>query len=55
LAVVYIEKGHGLLKENGKFGHIVTYKYMVAEYGEGIRKVLTDNSTIDQWLLCHNP
>ncbi|MEM3488728.1 MAG: Eco57I restriction-modification methylase domain-containing protein, partial [Nitrososphaerota archaeon] len=46
LAVIFIEKGIKLLKKTGEFGYIVTNKFMQADYGEGIRKLLSENQLI---------
>ena len=48
LAVIFIEKGYELLNENGRFGYIVTNKFMVSDYGEGIREFLRKNNAISQ-------
>ena len=46
LAVIFIEKGAKLLKEMGEFGYIVTNKFIQAEYGEGIRRYLSEGKFI---------
>ena len=46
LAVVFVEKGVRLLKQNGEFGYIVTNKFIQADYGEGIRDYLSEGQLI---------
>ena len=46
LAVIFIEKGAKLLKEDGEFGYIVTNKFIQANYGEGIRDYLSKGQFI---------
>lgn len=46
LAVIFVEKGVRLLKENGEFGYIVTNKFIQADYGEGIRDYLSEGQLI---------
>jgi len=46
LAAIFIEKGIGLLKQNGEFGYIVTNKFIQADYGEGIRGFLSEGQYI---------
>ncbi|MEM2914667.1 MAG: Eco57I restriction-modification methylase domain-containing protein, partial [Candidatus Bathyarchaeia archaeon] len=46
LAVIFIEKGVKLLKKMGEFGYIVTNKFIQADYGEGIRKFLSENQLV---------
>lgn len=48
LAVIFIEKGFKLLKENGEFGYIVTNKFITGDYGEGLRNYLSENKAITQ-------
>lgn len=48
LAVIFIEKGVKLLKQGGEFGYIVTNKFMTADYGVGIRTVLTRDKQLSQ-------
>jgi type I restriction-modification system DNA methylase subunit len=46
--VVFMERGLRWLKENGKFGYIVSNKFMQSSYGKGIRKFIIDSSTINR-------
>jgi len=46
LAVIFVEKGVRLLKQNGEFGYIVTNKFIQADYGEGIRDYLSEGQLI---------
>jgi type I restriction-modification system DNA methylase subunit len=46
LAVIFVEKGYRLLGSNGQFGYIVTNKFMQADYGEGLRKFLTEKMAV---------
>lgn len=40
--VCFIERGLELLKANGKFGYICPHKFFQAEYGEPVRKLLSE-------------
>jgi hypothetical protein len=40
--VCFIERGLHLLAPNGSFGYIVPHKFFQTEYGEALRKLLTD-------------
>jgi len=44
--VCFIERGLGLLAPNGNFGYIVPHKFFQAEYGEGLRKLLSDGKHV---------
>lgn len=46
LAVLFIEKGISLLKSKGKFGYIISNKFMKADYGVGIRELISKNKYI---------
>ncbi|HIH73232.1 MAG: putative endonuclease-methyltransferase fusion protein [Thermococcales archaeon 44_46] len=46
LAIPFIERGYSLLKENGELGFIVTKKWMKAEYGEKLRKMLAETKAV---------
>jgi len=46
LASVFIEKGFRLLNSTGEFGYIVTNKFIEANYGEGIRKVISQSKAL---------
>ncbi|MHA1581984.1 MAG: Eco57I restriction-modification methylase domain-containing protein [Candidatus Baldrarchaeia archaeon] len=48
LAVIFIERGFKLLKQNGEFGYIVTHKFMQADYGEKLREFLSRGKYITQ-------
>ena len=46
LSVIFIEKGFNLLKKNGEFGYIVTNKFFLTDYGEGLRKFISDRQSV---------
>ncbi len=46
LAVVFVERGYKLLREGGEFGYIVTNKFFTADYGEGLRKFLSEHQAV---------
>lgn len=46
LAVIFVEKGYGLLKKDGEFGYIVTNKFMQADYGEAVRRWLSRDRAV---------
>lgn len=48
LAVIFMEKGYELLRQNGNFGFIVTNKFITADYGEGIRKFISESHSLNQ-------
>lgn len=48
LAVIFIEKGYELLKKNGKFGYIVTNKFIQGDYGVGIRTLLSKQQAVTE-------
>lgn len=48
LAVIFIERGFKLLKQNGEFGYIVTHKFMQADYGEPLREFISRGKFIKQ-------
>jgi len=48
LYVVFIERGFNWLKSKGKFGYIVSNKFMQSSYGVGIRKFIVKNISINQ-------
>jgi adenine-specific DNA-methyltransferase len=47
LLVYFVELGHNLLKSNGVFAYIVSNKWIRAGYGEGMRKLLTQNRLLE--------
>ena len=47
LAVPFIEKGVSLLNEHGRLGYIVQKRFFKAEYGKGIRKLLTSQHLLN--------
>ena len=47
LAVPFIEKGVSLLNEHGRLGYIVQKRFFKAEYGKGIRKLLTSRHLLN--------
>ena len=46
LSILFLEKGLGLLKENGELGFIITNKFVQGDYGEGIRKKISGKKCI---------
>ena len=44
----FIERGHGLLKRQGRFGMIVSNKFLRANYGKPLREYLNQSVTIDR-------
>jgi len=46
LSVIFVEKGFNLLTKNGKFGYIITNKFFLTNYGEGLRKFISDKQSI---------
>lgn len=48
LAVIFIEKGYHLIKKEGKFGYIVTNKFMTGDYGVGLRTYLSEENAVSQ-------
>lgn len=48
LAVIFIERGFSLLREGGKFGYIVSNKFMQSDYGEATRKYLAEGRAVSQ-------
>ena len=48
LAIIFIERGFKLLKQDGEFGYIVTHKFMQADYGEKLREFLSRGKYITQ-------
>ncbi|MEN3042102.1 MAG: Eco57I restriction-modification methylase domain-containing protein, partial [Fervidobacterium sp.] len=49
-AVPFIERALQLLKQGGRFGYIVTNKFMVTDYGVRVREILAKNTTIEEIL-----
>ena len=48
LYVYFIEREHELLREGGRFGMIVSNKFLRANYGEAIRRRLAEVAEVDQ-------
>jgi type I restriction-modification system DNA methylase subunit len=48
LAALFVERGYKLLKDEGEFGYIVTNKFIQADYGEALRKLLSQNKAVKQ-------
>jgi len=44
--VVFVEKGLSLLKKNGYLGYILPHKFFQAQYGEPLRKLITENKSL---------
>lgn len=50
LYLPFIEKGIGLLNEDGKLGYIAPNLWMVNEYGEGLRGYVKRTRSLDRWI-----
>lgn len=48
IAIPFIERGYQLLAKDGYFGYIVTKKWMTSDYGEKLRKLLSDNCAVTE-------
>jgi hypothetical protein len=48
--VVFVEKGIGLLNENGILGFILPHKFFQAKYGKGLRKFITERAALREIL-----
>ncbi|MBZ0315487.1 MAG: N-6 DNA methylase [Anaerolineae bacterium] len=48
LYVYFVEKGHQLLNPNGRFGMIVSNKWMKAAYGKALRQFLKEKASVDE-------
>ena len=48
LYVIFIERGFKLLKQKGRLGYITSNKFTQSSYGQGIRKFVTQNCTINR-------
>ncbi len=48
LYVYFIEREHELLRENGRFGMIVSNKFLRANYGRRVREFLAGTATIER-------
>ena len=46
--VLFVEKAMQLLKPNGVMGFILPNKFMQVDYGEGLRKLLSENKYVEQ-------
>jgi hypothetical protein len=46
--VVFVEKGLGLLNEHGRLGFILPHKFFNAQYGEPLRKLLSDGQHLSK-------
>ena len=46
--LLFIEKGYELLNRNGYFGMILPSKFLQADYGKGIRDLLTQNRAVSK-------
>ncbi|USZ69806.1 N-6 DNA methylase (plasmid) [Halorussus salilacus] len=44
----FYEKGLEILREGGNLGYITSNQFMVTNYGEGLRQVLLDRSTVEE-------
>jgi type I restriction-modification system DNA methylase subunit len=46
--VVFVEKGLSLLNENGRLGFILPHKFFQAQFGQGIRELLSKRKAISE-------
>jgi TaqI-like C-terminal specificity domain/Eco57I restriction-modification methylase len=46
--VLFIEKGISLIKPNGNLNYILPHKFIIADFGKGIREILHKNKLIEQ-------
>ncbi len=46
--VVFVEKGLSLLNENGRLGFILPHKFFQAQFGQGIRELLSSRKAISE-------
>ena len=46
--VVFVEKGLSLLKRGGCLGYILPHKFFQAQYGEPLRKLITDSKSLQK-------
>lgn len=46
--VIFIEKALGLINETGKIGFILPHKFFNAQYGESVRKLLSEIRAVEQ-------
>lgn len=46
--VVFVEKGISLLNQNGKLGFILPHKFFNAQYGEPLRKIISERKLISK-------
>lgn len=50
LYVLFIERGLNMLSENGKLGYITSNKFAKSKYGKNIRKIISDNFGLEQYI-----
>jgi hypothetical protein len=48
LYVYFVERGHGLLKDTGRFGMILSNKFLRANYGQPLRAFLNHNARVER-------
>jgi len=46
--VLFVEKSIQLLKKNGLLGYILPHKFMLADYGRNLRKILAENRLLEK-------
>jgi len=44
--VVFVEKGLGILNQHGRLGFILPTKFFTTDYGESLRKIITDRKAL---------
>ena len=48
LYAYFVERAHGLLRPHGRFGMIISNKFIKANYGSPLRKFLADAATVEE-------
>jgi hypothetical protein len=48
VSLLFVEKGAGLLKQNGKLGYILPHRFFKTNYGEGLRKFISRRKNIER-------
>ncbi|HMA34574.1 MAG TPA: N-6 DNA methylase [Chloroflexia bacterium] len=46
LAVLFVERGLGLLRPGGRLGYILPNKFMAADYGQAVREILAETTSL---------
>jgi len=48
--VLFVEKAISALKDNGLLGYILPSKFLTAEYGQGLRKIIRENNLLNSFV-----